>query len=215
MLNKRDLRASRFQAAIDALPAQQRCKCHGRCNDWKVAGDIAKRFGIGVPLCTAERSPATAMDSAASLDLSIDTATKAKVERALAKVQAKRALAAEAEALVAELMPGIMAAVAADGAEEEQAAFSESEAEDDSEGNTIGAVVGGQLEASKRYWQDVRRRQTTNAATARTGRYPANKAPVAADTLTRANAKSAKGYSIFDSAKQLVKKVARREGVNN
>jgi hypothetical protein len=112
-------------------------------------------------------------------------------------------------------LPGILAAVANDDADAEQPIFGESEAEDDSEGNTIGAVVGGQLEASKRYWQDVRKRQNTNATTARTGRYPANKVPVAADTLTQTNARAAKGYSMFDSARQLVRKVARREGVNN
>ena len=115
-------------------------------------------------------------------------------------------------AILAEIRVGLMMptlkAMAMDDAKAEQEAqgsFSsedDNEAEDADEEKTFGAGYAASLKATKEYWAKARRVKPSATHQAVRGR--SNK-PVAVDHVAN-NARKARGFSLFDTAKTIIKR---------
>jgi len=132
----------------------------------------------------------------------LDEATKAKIRR----VKAKMALDADADRKVKALFPALVLSIAMDDKEAEefvQGSFSsEDEPEAADEDNTFGAGYAASLKATKEYWAKARRVKPSSTYERVRGR--SNK-PVAVDHVAN-NARKARGFSLFDTAKTIIKR---------
>lgn len=185
------------------------CKCHGYAADWDEAAQIAFKTKRNVQVCPTPKPFAVAMDASSHSSNGVpnsmsdlDETTKAKIRR----VKAKMALDAEADRKVKALFPALALSVAMDDMEAEQEAqgsfSSEEEAEASDEDNTFGAGYAASLKATQDYWNKVKSRKPS--ATYEHVRGRSNK-PVAVDHVA-ANARKARSFSLFDTAKTIIKR---------
>jgi|SRR5581483_3502767 len=194
------------------------CKCHGYAADWDEAAEVAHRTKRNVQVCPTPQKFAVAMDAASTnTNEDFSPEVKAKIARAKRKVALDAEKDALAELRVGLLMPSLRAMVMDDMESEQAAQGSFSSEEDESElergevsgnsgkdeDNTFGASYAASLKATNDYWDKVKR--VKPSATYERVRGRSNK-PTAVDHVGR-NAKKARSFTLFDSAKTVINKL--------